>query len=244
VRYLALIAMVSTIAAWSSADDAGLERTFAAHLGYGGPYAAQIEYQDGIGYYEQGRYAEALTRFRQAAIADPETHHLAAYMVHAEHEADRAEAIRLGAAKEILFQESVTEGKESLENERYEQAEQAFKKALAIKPDNVEAQGLLARAIDAPRAARRTVPHRTAKAGGSVHDTAAPDPLAAQRHYQAGLVAYAKHDLQEARKEWLLTARLDSRHPKVFQAINRVDQELTLVESPGELKSRPTTSAH
>ena len=140
---------------------------------------AETEFNRGLLHYDQGRYEKALVYFRRAAVADPETPHLASYLIRTEHQ-----ILRQKTALEDIPMETVSE-----------------------KP--------IASAASAAPTPPQAAP-------------ALSNPAEAQKHYEAGLIAYAKNELNEAKRHWVITCRLNKEHPKAAQALKRVQDEIAI----------------
>ena len=89
----------------------------------------------------------------------------------------------------------------SLEKSNYAEAKTSFEAVLALDPAHPQAK-LYLQQIETQKT------HRT-------------DPEAGQQHYEAGLIAFAGGDMEEAIREWHIALRFDPENPKVVSAVNQ-----------------------
>ncbi|MBI3292658.1 MAG: hypothetical protein HYZ73_07630 [Elusimicrobia bacterium] len=112
------------------------------------------------------------------------------------------------AARDAAIQRSLREGLQSYQAGRWREAAYAFQEVLRQAPTHPQASEYLAK-VQATLAQER-------------------DPQQAESHYQAGLVAYAHRQLEQARHEWELTLRFAPNHAKAQRALEKVQKELVL----------------
>ncbi len=159
-----------------------------------------------------GRPLEALSLFRQVAIANPEYPHLAEYLLQAEADAERDRTRRLSLSKKQEADRWFREGLDALERGKSALAEKDFDETLKLDPGNPQAESYI-------KVARAELDRQE-------------DPKASQAHYEAGLVAYASGKLDEASREWRIASRLDSHNEKAARALVKVEKEISLFKNP------------
>lgn len=165
-------------------------------------------FAQGVAAYDHAHYEEALDAFRRLALRDPEYPQLAFYLVQAETGADKLRSKRLGEEKRKEILALYEKGVESLEKEKFDDAENAFTHVLALDPSHSQARSYLAMA--------------------KAENERRHDPKAAQMHYETGLIAYASGKLDEAIREWSIAIRMNPQHPKARIALAKVQKELAL----------------
>jgi tetratricopeptide (TPR) repeat protein len=158
--------------------------------------------------FENGHYDKALQSFRQVAILNPEYPQLGENLARAEAAVERDRSARLGEKKRQEIANRIGQGLKALEMSRFNEAEQAFKSALALDENNSQLHSYLKMAQDEIK--RRH------------------DPIAAQQHYEAGLIAYASGRLEEAIQEWTIAVRMNPAYEKAENALAKVQKELAL----------------
>ena len=168
----------------------------------------RLLFQEGISLYQAGHYNKALETFRQLAIEEPEFPQLGFYLVQAEGAAEKDRARRLGEKKRREIENRLREGVAALEQQKYQEAENDFRRVLHLDPDHPQAASYLAMADAEMKRSH--------------------DPKAAQMHYEAGLIDYASGKLEDAMREWRLTIRMDPQHEKAVNALNKVQKELAM----------------
>lgn len=165
--------------------------------------------------------AQALARQGQTSIPWEEV--MALPMVHAQlqqrarataAEQERVRQTRMQAeamqrtAREAAIRRLLREGRQASLAGRWREAAYAFQEVLKLAPNHPKASDSLAR-VQATLARDH-------------------DPQEAESHYQAGLVAYAHRQLEQARHEWELALRLAPDHPKAQRALEKAQRELAL----------------
>jgi len=169
--------------------------------------AATYLFEEGVSRFNERRYSEALTKFRAAAVADPEHPRLASYMIRASAESDRERWEKFNASEVAEIERLMRAGTAKSAQKRYSEAAELFRQVLSRDPGHLDAKTQLQRMEDA---VKRPV----------------TDPDGARRHYEAGLIAYAGGNLQAAKAELKLAAKLDKKHPKASMALVKVEREI------------------
>ena len=173
----------------------------------------RMRFARGTDLYQKGRYGQALETFRQVALADPEYPPLAFYLVQAEAKAEQERTRLLSEQKRREIALAFEKGLRCLEHEQYIEAEQAFRRTLALDPSHPQAGSYLT-------VAQAEIQRRH-------------DPRAAEQHYEAGLIAYAGGKLEEALREWNIATRMNPQHQKALNALAKVQKELAFSKEGG-----------
>lgn len=153
-------------------------------------------------------FKDAVQLFHSLAVIDPAYSHLKESLARAEAGLEQERAMRLGESKRQDVSRFVDQGKEALSRGLYTDAERYFVHALAVDPDHSTAKDYLS------------------MVRSEIH--LRHDPKAAQRHYEAGLVAYAAGKLDDAVREWTIAIRMNPGHVKASNALSKVQKELAL----------------
>ncbi len=165
-------------------------------------------FDSGVHHFQQKRFPSALEEFRKIAIQEPGYPQLGYYLVQTEAALEKDRAARLGEKKRRAIESRLQEGLGALDHRLFAQAQEAFEDVLRLDPSHPGAHAYLAMAT----AERRRL----------------HDPKAAQLHYEAGLIAYASGKLDEAMREWRITARMNPGHEKAKLALGKVQKEIAL----------------
>lgn len=160
----------------------------------------------GITFFDQGAYGKALALFRRIAIANPEYPHLSAYLAQAESRAELEREKQLSEENRVRVAALLDQGVLAIQQSQYTQAQKLFQDLLALDPSHPQARSYAA--LVAAELARQL------------------DPVAAQHHYEAGIIAYASGKLDDAKREWHITMRMDPKHEKAWIALSKVEKEL------------------
>lgn len=173
-------------------------------------HAADIRalFQKGVALYEARHFVQALEIFRQIAIANPEYPQLSAYLIPAEAAAEEDRTRFLSEERRQKVITLFNQGVHALEQSRYAMAEQSFQELLRLDPSHPQALAYL-------QLVQAEIQKRS-------------DPKIAQQHYETGVIAYAGGKLEEAKREWAITLRMDPHHEKALKALSKVDRELVL----------------
>ncbi len=163
-------------------------------------------FAEGVALYDQGSYRSALDLFRRVAIANPEYPQLAAYLARTEAAAEEERVKHLDEEKKSRIAALFEKGMQALQDNQWGKAQTYFQNLLQLDPSHPQATAYLAMA--------------TAEIQRQV------DPVAAQHHYEVGLVAYASGNLDDAKREWRIAARMNPRLEKVTLALAKVEKEL------------------
>jgi tetratricopeptide (TPR) repeat protein len=175
----------------------------------------QSRFAEGVELFQNEHYARALEAFREVALAKPEYPNLSLYLVKSETGVEKERTRMLTEARRQEIAASLQKGVDQMERENYADAREAFRKVLSLDPSNPTAGSYLT-AVEAEI-------HR-------LHD-----PQAAQAHYEAGLIAYASGKLDEAVREWHIATRMNPENEKAQNALAKVQKELALNRSGGDL---------
>jgi len=165
-------------------------------------------FAEGVELFQKNHFAQSLEAFREVALAKPEYPNLSTYLVRAETGVEEERTRLLTEAKRQEIASSLQKGVDQMERENYAGAQDAFRKVLVLDPSNPTAGSYLT-AVEAEIQ--------------RLHD-----PKAAQTHYEAGLVAYASGKLDEALREWHISARMNPQNEKASNALAKVQKELAL----------------
>ncbi len=168
----------------------------------------QSLFAEGLGAFERQDFEVALDRFRQVALINPEYPQLAHYLIQSEGEVETRRTHHLSEKKRTDAARAFAQGVENFERGKLGDAQRSFEQVLALDPKHPQAH-LYIQQIE-----KQKNPSR--------------DPLGAQQHYEAGLIAYASGDLPQAIREWHIALRLDPENPKATAAVNKAENELVL----------------
>jgi len=159
----------------------------------------------GLAAYEKQDFNQSLDDFRQVALSSPEYPRLGYYLVQSEAAVERQRTRDLSDEKRQRASDAFASGVASLAKGKYADAEVSFKEVLAMDPAHPQAR-LYLNEINTQKE------HRT-------------DPQAAQQHYEAGLLAYAGGNQDEAVREWHIALRMDPDNQKTVVALHKVERE-------------------
>ena len=165
-------------------------------------------FNEAVARYENHQYTQALERFRQIALTNPEYPQLATYLVQSESKAEQERTHQLTQEKKDRANQFLNQGLMALEKNQYKEAQHAFKQVLLEDPSNPQAISYLA-VVETEMNRRH-------------------DPRAAQSHYESGLISYASGRLNEALREWRITLQLDPTHEKAANALSKVEKEIAM----------------
>jgi tetratricopeptide (TPR) repeat protein len=163
-------------------------------------------FAEGVDLYQKGHFAQALEAFREVALAKPEYPNLSLYLVQTETGVEKERTRLLTEAKRQEISTFLQKGVDQMEHEKYPDARDAFRHVLSLDPSNPTAGSYLT-AVQAEIQ--------------RLHD-----PVTAQAHYEAGLIAYASGKLDEAVREWRIASRMDPQNEKAVNAFAKAQKEL------------------
>jgi len=163
-------------------------------------------FNEGRAAYDQEDFNKSLENFRQVALINPDYAQLGNYLVQSEVAVERQRTKDLTDEKRQQATDAFTRGVASLEKGKYADAQAAFQIVLAIDPSHPQAREYMQQ-IDTQKNSQ-------------------VDPVAAQQHYEAGVIAYVGGDSDEAVREWHIAHRLDPDNPKISEAVHKVEREL------------------
>ncbi len=168
----------------------------------------QKHFDEAVIHYQQKRFPEALEEFRNLAIQDPDYPQLGHYLVQTEIALEKDRTARLGETQQKEIADLLQRGLLALDQQHFADAKEAFERILHLDRGHARAHSYLAMA--------------------SAEMERLHDPKAAQLHYETGLIAYASGQLDEAVREWRITARMNPSHEKARIALRKVQKELVL----------------
>lgn len=177
-------------------------------------HRTQNLFAEGTELFQKRSFNDALDRFRQIALINPDYPQLGTYLVQSEAAIEKERTRRLSQEKRDRASEAFAKGLAALEKNEYAEARQAFQEVLTQDPTHPQAKSYL-NVVESEMNRRY-------------------DPHAAQLHYEAGLVDYASGKLEEAMREWRIATRLDPAHEKASSALSKVQKEIARnMEVPG-----------
>jgi tetratricopeptide (TPR) repeat protein len=175
---------------------------------------AKIEarFAQGVDFFKNGHFGQALEAFREIALAKPEYPNLSVYLVQTETGVEKERTRRLSEAKRQEISAAMNQGIDQMEHEKYAGAAASFHQVLSLDPSNPSAQSYFT-AVQAEIKRQH-------------------DPKAAQAHYEAGLIAYASGKLEDALREWRIASRMDPQNEKATNALAKAEKELAYETVP------------
>ena len=190
---------------------ANYERMAQAHLNdEAQTVKEQSTFNEAVDLYNASHYSEAMQKFGQIALLNPEYPQLSNYLVKTEAAVEEERTKSLSDAKRKAADVAFAKGVEKLEQSKYKEAGDSFNKVLAVDPSHPKAQAYLSYTQEA-------IQQKT-------------DPAGAEKHYEAGLIAYASVNVEEASREWRIALNLDPGNEKVTKALLKAQKELALAK--------------
>jgi len=170
--------------------------------------AAHIQqlFAQGTELFQKRSYAEALDRFRQVALLDPDYPQLGRYLAQSEADVETERTRRLSQEKRERAGEAFARGLAALEKNQYAEARQAFKAVLTDDPTHPQAKSYLS-VVETEMSRRH-------------------DPHAAEQHYEAGVISFAGGKVEEALREWAIATRLDPGNVRAANALTKARKVL------------------
>jgi tetratricopeptide (TPR) repeat protein len=169
---------------------------------------ARSLFAEGLAAYDKQDFNQSLEDFRQIALVNPEYPRLGFYLVQSEAAVERQRTRDLTDEKRQQATTAFAKGVANLAKGKYADAQAAFQTVLALDPNHPQARQYMQQ-IETQK--NRLI-----------------DPQAAQQHFEAGLVAYAAGDSEQAVREWHIAQRLDPDNPKIVGVVNKVERELVM----------------
>jgi|GEM_PF-724887 len=180
----------------------------------------------GFIYYEQGKLAEAVNSWEKTLEVESRGEKLVLEDKITLEYLNKTKKMLTEGIKNRQIKNLLESGISHYQEKKYKQAEKIFSELLKLDPENQQAKEYLEKCeleLEKIRKAKIVQPKEEKIVPPPPPP---PDPVQVEKHYQQGLIYYASGQLESAMKEFETVLKLDPKHEKAQQALEKVKKEL------------------